>query len=81
MAQSNYSRTKQGNAMMRKETETNRFDINYTGQAMTASPNALSKLSSLHAKQIEEGRSKLDNDSKLFTGVSCMLQGVQNEKT
>ena len=81
MAQSNYSRTKQGNAMMRKESEASRFNINFTAQAKTASPNALSKLSSFHAKQIEEGRAKLDNDSKLFTGVSCMLQGVQNDKT
>ena len=29
---------------------------------------------------IEEGRSKVENDSKLFTGIACFPQGVQNEK-
>ena len=29
---------------------------------------------------IEEGRTKVENDSKLFTGIACFPQGVQNEK-
>ena len=51
-----------------------------TKQAQNTSPDALSKLSSIHSRQIEEGKKNSENDMMQYTGVSAFPQGMQTEK-
>ena len=74
MANVNFSRTKQGQEVLRKVTQASKFCIDYPRQANEASPDALSKLSSIHSKQKEDGKKTSENDMMQYTGVSAFSQ-------
>ena len=59
---------------MRRVHEPNKFYIDYTKQANNASPDSLSKLSSIHSKQKERGKEASENDAMQYTGVSAFSQ-------
>ena len=80
MVNANYARTKQGQAVLRKENYAKKFCVDMTKQAIDTSPDALSKLSSIHSRQVEEGKKHSENDMMQYTGVSVFPQGMQVEK-
>ena len=80
MANPNFARTKHGQAQLRKINDTNKFCVDYTKQARDASPDALSKLSSMHSEMSELGKKASEADRMQYTGVSAFTQGKNSGK-